>query len=106
MECVVKVSKEDIKLLVEIVFDAGKWVGQVELEEHMDKEQYTVAILECLQAKKTSMPSEKASVGRDVKYTLRSDKWREGVVKSSNKYKDISIDMIMKLIERKQNEMS
>ena len=75
-----------IKAALELAFEAGKWAGQVELEEHFDRQQYSTAIIESFQSKKTAMPTESASMGRTVKVNLRSNEWRDGVKKSSREY--------------------
>jgi hypothetical protein len=69
-----------------LAFEAGKWVGQVELEEHFDNDQYAQAALESLAARKTAMPLHEESTGRTVTVNLRSDEWRRGVRKSACKY--------------------
>ena len=69
-----------------MAFEAGKWVGQVELEEHFDNNQLSESILEVLYSKKNAMPIKDASTGRTVTVNLRSDEWRKGVRKSANEY--------------------
>lgn len=86
---------DKIKLAIELAFEAGKWVGQVELEEHYDKEQFSTAIMESLVSKKTAMPIDKASTGRTVTINLRSKEWRYGVIKSSNEYKQKAIELLI-----------
>jgi hypothetical protein len=78
-----KDNKLLISLLVDTVFELGKWVGQVELEEHFDKEQYGQCIMESLYSSKTCMPLHKSPVGQVV-VNLRSQKWRDGVRKTCN----------------------
>jgi hypothetical protein len=77
---------ELIEAMLSIVFEAGRWLGQVDLEEHYDKEQYSTSLMEVAYSAKTSTPIEKSSMGRQVKINLRSSEWREGVRKSSNEY--------------------
>lgn len=73
---------------LELAFEAGKWEGQVELEEHFDREQYSQVIPEVFAAKKTAMPNDFASNGRTVRINLRSNEWRAGVRKSAKEYLD------------------
>lgn len=85
-----------IEYAVEMAFLAGKWAGQAELEEHYDNEQYAQCMLESINAKNTSMPSQTVSVGKNVSITLRSKKWRKGVIKSATEYKLKCIEMLCK----------
>lgn len=79
--------KEDlICVALQLAFDAGMWTGQVDLEEHYDREQFAKAALEAMYARKNSMPMHEASTGRTLTVNLRSDKWREGVRKSAAEY--------------------
>lgn len=94
--------KSIISAAIEIAFEAGKWAGQVELEEHFDKEQYSSAVIESISSKRTSMPNELPSNGREVKIRLRSDKWRKGVIKDSVDYKKQAIKILEEsLLDRK-----
>ena len=79
-------EKSTFEAALLLAFEAGKWVGQVELEEHYDREQYSSVVIELLSAKKTAMPLHESSNGRTVIINLRSDIWREGVRKSANEY--------------------
>jgi hypothetical protein len=79
-------NKEKLNLIIEAAFEAGRWLGQVDLEEHMDREQYSQCIVESIFSKKINMPMQPPSTGRTVMYNLRSDKWREGVKKSCREY--------------------
>jgi hypothetical protein len=76
-----------IEAALEIAFMAGRWRGQVDLEEHMENESYFDAFLSYTHARKTGMPLHSVAIDEDlqtrpVRYNLRSDKWREGVKKS------------------------
>lgn len=86
--------KDTILMAIDLAFEAGKWAGQVELEEHMDNEQFSKAALESVMTRKTAAPCDIPSEGRTVRYNLRSDKWRQGVRKSSVEYKNKSIEFI------------
>lgn len=79
-----------------LAFEAGKWVGQVELEEHYDREQYSTAIVESFYSKKNAMPLHDASNGRSVTINLRSNTWREGVRKSANEYLEKAKKLLIK----------
>ena len=70
------------KALIDIAFEAGKWAGQVELEEHYDCEQYSAVMPEVFSSKKTNLPADIASSGRTVRVNLRSQVWRDGVRKT------------------------
>lgn len=75
-----------VKAALELAFEAGKWFGQVELEEHYDREQYSQVVPEVFAAQKTAMPNDFASTGRTVRINLRSNEWRDGVKKSAKEY--------------------
>ena len=42
-----------------LAFEAGKWYGQVELEESIDRESHMMSLLECANDRKVSMPLNK-----------------------------------------------
>lgn len=93
-------TNEDIVIIttaIDIAYEAGKWHGQVELEEHIEKEQFSQALLEAVISRKTSSPSDCASTGRTVRYNLRSEKWRIGVKKHCEEYKRKALSMLMPL---------
>lgn len=77
---------EEIDIVLRLAFEAGRWQGQVDLEEYYDREQFATVIQEVIVSRKTSMPEKSASTGRTVTINLRSDAWREGVKKSSEEY--------------------
>ena len=79
-------NKELYNMALILAFEAGRWHGQVDLEEHYDIEQYGQSIAEVFHTKKTCRPIKKESIGKTVEINLRSDKWRKGVIKSSNAY--------------------
>jgi len=82
------------KAAILLAFEAGRWLGQVDLEEHYDREQYAPAFFESLISKKTAMPIEKPSTGRTVTVNLRSDEWRAGVKKSAQEYLEQALNML------------
>lgn len=75
-----------IDLALQMAFEAGKWAGQVDMEEHYDREQYSASMLEAHYARRFTMPQKEESTGRTVSIGLRSDEWRAGVKKSSVDY--------------------
>jgi hypothetical protein len=79
-------TEQTVQCALMLAFEAGKWVGQVELEEHLDRQQYSAALLEVFYSEKITMPISTASSGRTVQVNLRSQQWRDGVRKSANKY--------------------
>jgi hypothetical protein len=94
-----KLSEQDEQLIsacLELAFEAGKWAGQVDLEEHYDREQYSQACFESLYARKHSMPLEKPSQNREVTVNLRPDKWRTGVRQSSREHLEKAKEFILK----------
>ena len=70
--------------LLLIAFEAGRWMGEVDLEEQYDRDQCGMALAEAMVSRKTCMPCFPASTGRTVTVNLRSDRWREGVTKRMN----------------------
>lgn len=88
-------SYQIIQVALELAYEAGKWAGQVELEEHYDKSQFAEAFLEAIYSRKNAMPLKDASTGRTVTVNLRSDKWREGVRKSSREYLDKAMAFVV-----------
>jgi hypothetical protein len=96
-------DKIDILSAIEDAFMAGRWRGQVDLEEHMDNESYFDASLTSINAKKTggqclhTVASSDIN-SRPVRYNLRSDKWRDGVKKeTNNNLEEIKTRLINKL---------
>lgn len=75
-----------VQVALDLAYEAGKWEGQVELEEHYDKEQYSSVIMEVLYSRKNAMPLNDVSNGNTVTVNLRSKKWRDGVRKSAREY--------------------
>lgn len=79
-----------IRSALEIAFMAGRWRGQVDLEEHMDNNFFD-AFLGAIRAEKRGgqclhSVSLDSPDSRPVKYNLRSDQWREGVKKETAKW--------------------
>ena len=88
-------NREVVDAALLLAFEAGKWAGQVELEEHYDRSQFAEAFLEAAYSRKNAMPLKDASNGRTVTVNLRSDKWREGVRKSSREYLDKAMAFVV-----------
>lgn len=81
-----QVSEHLIEAALLLAYEAGRWHGQVDLEEHYDLEQYSTVMSEAHNTRITSSPADLASSGRTVRVNLRSQTWREGVKKSSQEY--------------------
>lgn len=90
-------TKEEIKACMMLAYEAGKRAWQVELEEFMENQQFWKSALEAISARTTWMPTQDSSTGREVTYTLRSDKRREWVKISANKYLDDAVNLLFKL---------
>jgi len=75
-------SYQIIQAALMLAFEAGKWEGQVELEEHYDRNQFAEAFLEAAYARKNAMPLKDASTGRTVTVNLRSKKVCENIQES------------------------
>jgi hypothetical protein len=71
---------------LQLAYEAGRWQGPVDLEEHYDREQYSQVLPEVFASRRTSSPGDFASTGRTVRVNLRSDEWREGVRRSVQEY--------------------
>ena len=94
-------EKAHILYSLQMAFEYGRWLWQVDLEEHMDNSSYFDAFLWVLHNKKTAMPLHTVSNGwdlstRPVRYNLRSDIWREWVKKTT---KDNLEDLWNKLFD-------
>lgn len=79
-------------------FELWRWRWQVDLEESMESN-YFDAFLWVLHDKKTSMPLHTVSCNwseRSVKYTLRSEEWREWVKKTTQKEMLEALDLFFK----------
>ena len=85
-------TKQEIESIVLLAFEAGKWSGQVELEEHFDREQYS--------SRSTAMPNQQASNGNTVTVNLRSQEWRDGVKKSSQEYFNKSVELLFRQLNK------
>lgn len=79
-----------LEAALEMAYEAGRWHGQVDMEISLDLQQYSQCLPEVINSRRTAMPADMASTGRTVKYNLRSDEWRNGVVKSSRAYLTIA----------------
>jgi hypothetical protein len=87
-----------------LAYEAGRWRGQVDLEEHYDREQYSIALAESVVARTTCMPAFPASTGRTVTVNLRSDEWREGVEKSAKERFEMAWDILKTIIEKPKQQ--
>ena len=85
-------NREVVDAALLLAFEAGKWAGQVELEEFIEENSFFDAFLGSIYSRKTgggvshSVSIDKDFETRPVKYNLRSNKWREGVRKRANEY--------------------
>lgn len=84
-----------VEVALQLAFEAGKWEGQVELEEHFDREQYLSSMAEVYHSRKNAMPLKDASNGRTVTINLRSEEWRNGVRKSAKEYVNKAMLMVL-----------
>jgi len=80
---------------IELAYIAGRWRGQVDLEEHMENESYFAAFQSSIHAAKTGMAFNDVSIDkkletRPVRYNLRSNKWRKGVKKEVARYLEMA----------------
>lgn len=99
-------TKNKINLAIQLAFEAGRWLGQVDLESHYDREQYSQAIIESEFSKKFAMPAHPASNDtREVTIALRSETWRTGVRNSSYNYLQIAINLLNELIINNKGEI-
>lgn len=96
-------SAEDsaINSAIHIAFLAGRWRGQVDLEESMDSNFFDAFMMfnhaqktggQCMHTVSLDSPDS-----RPVKYNLRSDKWREGVKKETKKWLDEAREILNQL---------
>jgi hypothetical protein len=85
---------------LQLAYEAGRWQGQVDLEEHYDREQYSQVFPEAITSRRTSSPGDLASTGRTVRINLRSEQWREGVRGSVREYMDKARAIIAAAEER------
>ena len=88
-----------VKIALELAFEAGKWAGQVELEEHFDREQYASALIESIYIRKMLIPMHLSSTNKSIIINLRSDIWRKGVIKSAKEYMTKAFDLIVSNIK-------
>jgi hypothetical protein len=96
-----------IKYALELAFMAGRWRGQVDLEESMDNNSYFDAFLTSVHAKKSggqclhTVASDNLN-SRPVRYNLRSDDWREGVKKETQKDLEEAINILTNTLQCKK----
>jgi len=90
---------------MELAFIAGRWRGQVDLEEDMDNSSYFDAMLTCVHAKKTGGECKHTVASDDVdqrpvRYNLRSDKWRAGVKKTTDDNLNKAINQLFEALKK------
>lgn len=90
--------KQLIAAYMHLAYEYGRWHGQVDLEISMDNN-LGDAFAGAVSARKTGMPLHTVASGGDdsrpVRYFLRSDVWREGVVKSSQEGLNKAINTVI-----------
>ncbi len=84
---------------MELAFLAGRWRGQVDLEEDIDTQSYFDAALTSIHAQKLGgecrhTVASNGADSRPVRYNLRSDEWREGVKKTTQKNLDNAVNKL------------
>jgi len=88
-----------IELALAMGAELGKWEGQVELEEHYDRQQYSESAIESIYSRKTSTPLRQGSVGNQVTVSLRSQQWRDGVRETVKKRMEEYTEMLINLVK-------
>lgn len=94
------VERTTFEACLQLAFEAGKWAGQVELEEHIDREQYASIAIEAVYSRNNAMPMRDSSIGKEVTITLRSQEWRDGVNRSANEYLRTAVKIFCDFIEK------
>jgi hypothetical protein len=87
-----------------LAFTAGRWRGQVDLEISYDLEQYGQALAESHCARIICSPCFPASKGRAVTVNLRSDRWREGVCKTTEEEFEKAFEPLRRMIDKLEAE--
>ena len=100
-------QKQIISAGLLLAYEAGKWEGQVELEEFMEENSFFDAFLGSIYSRKSggavshSVSIDDDMITRPVKYNLRSNEWREGVRKSANEYLTKAENFILNELKQK-----
>jgi hypothetical protein len=97
-----KEIEQKIDYALQIAFMAGRWLGQVDLEESMENDSYFDAMLTFIHSQKTGgqcMHTVGSSDinSRPIRYNLRSEKWRKGVKKEVEEWKKEAKDHLKDL---------
>ena len=95
------IVNQTIDAALELAFEAGKWAGQVELEEHINNEQYSMAGIEAVYTRKIPKSMFNACNGREARIWLRSDAWKKGVTIRSIEYREKAKNYLLKLMQDK-----
>lgn len=78
------INESLLEAALELAYEAGRWHGEVDLEERIDRQQYGECLGEVFNSYKTCMPQGLPILeGRRATCFLRSEDWRQGVVKES-----------------------
>lgn len=95
----------EIKACLRLAFEAGRWRGQVDLEEHIDREQYSQALFEAFLTSEKCIQNSECQ-NREVLYSLRSEKWREGVKLSTSESLKMAEEILLMALEGTQTKIS
>ena len=94
-------DKQLLKSVLELAFMAGRWRGQVDLEEDMDNNCFDACLSSIHSTKSGGACIHSVAMDNDnpnskpVKYNLRSDEWKEGVKKTTKEHLDDAYNMFI-----------
>ena len=75
------------QLALQLAFEAGKWAGEVEMEERIERQVCCTSLGEYGYCQNTGMPFFPANLENiQSTITLRSQKWRDSVKKQVSEY--------------------
>lgn len=94
------IEKNELYPFILLAYEAGKRAGQVEMEQFMENEMLWLSLVESIMSWKTWMPIRDHASNKRVEYNLRSDEWREGVMKSSKQYMQNAINMLYNYLNK------
>ena len=95
----------EIKACLRLAFEAGRWLGQVDLEEHIDREQYSQSLFEAFLTREKCIQNSECQ-DREVLYNLRSDKWRDGVKLSTSESLEMAEKILLQALEGTQTKIN
>lgn len=85
--------------LLYTALEIGKWLGEVEFEERLDREQHGTALLETFYSLKRAMPLYEDVQNNQIVLSLRSKAWRTGVRKDVEKYFNQLVELGNKVLK-------